>query len=478
MELLTALKKREKAVAEQHRKNSGREKDFSRILTASIIPIQLLLFGFIWIFYYNFFAFRSHRLLGGIVSLLLYCTIYYRLVRIYRADKIAQYSIGETVFSQLLAFGITDLIFYVECCFIARGYVSIVPGFITVMIQFASACFWAVAAKRYYHRHVAPQETAVIYGDESVKEFLRKIEEKSWRLFHIHSKVSVEKGMEEIKAAIDCSETVILYQIDYSLREELIYYCVNQQKVFYVTPTITDIVASGFENRHFIDSPLMKHSCYQESYMMAFLKRSMDIGVSLFGLVITLPITLITMAVIKLEDGGTVFFRQERYTKDWKKFHIIKFRSMVMDAEKDGATLCGANDNRVTKVGAVIRRFRIDEIPQLINVLKGDMALVGPRPERVENVEKYTEELPQFAYRLQVKSGLTGYAQLYGKYNTSAYDKLRLDLIYIENRSLILDLKLIMLTLKILFIPESTEGFSDEAVQLMRVELGDRNLMV
>ena len=330
----------------------------------------------------------------------------------------------------------------------------------------------------YYHRHVAPQETAVIYGNESVKEFLRKIEEKSWRLFHIHSKVSAENGLEEIEAAIDCSETVILYQIDYSLREELIYYCINQRKVFYVTPTITDIVASGFENRHFIDSPLMKHGCYQESLMMAFLKRSMDIGVSLFGLVITLPITLITMIAIKLEDGGTVFFRQERYTKDWKKFHIIKFRSMIMDAEKEGDMLCGINDNRVTKVGAVIRRFRIDEIPQLVNVLRGDMALVGPRPERVENVEKYTKELPQFAYRLQVKSGLTGYAQLYGKYNTSAYDKLRLDLIYIENRSLILDLKLIMLTLKMLFIPESTEGFSDEAVQLMRVELGDRNLMV
>lgn len=465
-------------MTEQHQKDSDREKNFSRLLSAAIIPIQLLLFGFVWIFYYNFFAFRSHRLLGGIISLLLYCVIYKSLVRIYRADKIAQYSIGETVFSQLLAFGITDLIFYVECCFIARRYVSIVPGSITVMIQFAIACLWAVAAKRYYHRHVPPQETAVIYGDESVKEFLRKIEEKSWRLFHIHSKVSVEKGIEEIKTAIDCSETVILYQIDYSLREELIYYCVNQRKIFYVTPTITDIVACGFENRHFIDSPLMKHSCYQESLMMAFLKRSMDIGVSLFGLVITLPITLITMAAIKLEDGGTVFFRQERYTKDWKKFHVIKFRSMIMDAEKDGAMLCGVNDNRVTKVGAVIRRFRIDEIPQLLNVLKGDMALVGPRPERVENVEKYTKELPQFAYRLQVKSGLTGYAQLYGKYNTSAYDKLRLDLIYIENRSLILDLKLIMLTLKILFIPESTEGFSDEAVQLMRVELGDRNLMV
>lgn len=149
-----------------------------------------------------------------------------------------------------------------------------------------------------------------------------------------------------------------------------------------------------------------------------------------------------------------------------------------MNAEEKGALLCGANDSRITKVGAVIRRFRIDEIPQLVNVLKGDMSLVGPRPERVENVEKYTEELPQFTYRLQVKSGLTGYAQLYGKYNTSAYDKLRLDLIYIENRSLVLDFKLIMLTLKILFIPESTEGFSEEAVNLMQVELNNRNMMV
>lgn len=461
---------------ERHQQNRTRKNHFSRISSASIVLLQLLMFGYIWISYYNLYAFRTHRLIGGTVSLLLYYVIYSRLVRIYRADKVAQYSIGETVFSQLLAFGISDLIFWVECCFIARRYVSILPGTLTVAVQFFVTCLWAVLAKRYYLGHITPQETVVIYGDLSVKGFLRKIEEKPWNLFNIHKKVSAGEDMEVLKAAIDCSETVILYQIDYSLREELMYYCINQQKVFYVTPTITDIVASGFENRHFIDSPLMKYDCYQESLVQAIFKRCMDIGVSLFGLVVTLPITLITMLAIKIEDGGSIFFRQERYTKDWKKFDIIKFRSMVMDAEKNGALLCSTNDSRITRVGAVIRRFRIDEIPQLLNVLKGDMTLVGPRPERVENVEKYTEEMPQFAYRLQVKGGLTGYAQLYGKYNTSAYDKLRLDLIYIENRSLILDLKLIMLTLKMLFIPESTEGFSEEAVGLMQVELKKRDL--
>lgn len=463
---------------ERHRNNRSRKNHFSRISSLSIAMIQLVMFGYIWISYYNFYAFRSHRVSGGIASLLIYYIIYSRLVRIYRADKVAQYSIGETVFSQLLAFGIADLVLYVECCFANRGYASIVPGLITVAAQFIGACIWAVIAKRFYMAHITRQETVVVYGDESVKGFLTKIGEKRWTIFNIHMRVSVEEGLEKIKEAIDASETVIFYQLDYELREQLMYYCINQQKVFYVSPTITDIIASGFENRHFIDSPLMKYDCYQESLAMAFIKRCMDVTVAVFGLVITLPITLITMLAIKLEDGGSVFFKQERYTKDWKKFNILKFRSMVMNAEENGALLCGANDSRITKVGAVIRRFRIDEIPQLLNVLKGDMSLVGPRPERVENVEKYTEELPQFAYRLQVKSGLTGYAQLYGKYNTSAYDKLRLDLIYIENRSLILDFKLIMLTLKILFIPESTEGFSEEAVNLMQVELNNRNMMV
>ena len=157
-----------------------------------------------------------------------------------------------------------------------------------------------------------------------------------------------------------------------------------------------------------------------------------------------------------------VFYKQDRCTKDAKVFKIYKFRSMIVDAEKNGFIPCTSNDNRITKVGKVIRMTRIDELPQIINILKGDMSFVGPRPERVEHVEKYTKELPEFAYRMRVKGGLTGYAQIYGKYNTSAYDKLRLDLMYIENQSFLLDLKILMLTFKIMFIPESTEGFSEE----------------
>jgi lipopolysaccharide/colanic/teichoic acid biosynthesis glycosyltransferase len=124
-------------------------------------------------------------------------------------------------------------------------------------------------------------------------------------------------------------------------------------------------------------------------------------------------------------------------------------------------------------VGHVIRAIRVDELPQLINILKGDMSIVGPRPERVEHVEKYTQDVPEFKYRLKVKGGLTGYAQVYGKYNTTALDKIKLDMYYIINYSIKLDLQIIFETVKILFQKESTEGFTEERVEEMHDAAGN-----
>ena len=184
---------------------------------------------------------------------------------------------------------------------------------------------------------------------------------------------------------------------------------------------------------------------------------------SALGCIVTSPIMLITALCIKLYDGGPVFYTQDRLTRDGKVFKVYKFRSMKTDAEKDGvARLAGEHDDRITPVGRVIRKVRIDELPQLLNILKGDMSIVGPRPERPELAAENEKIMPEFRYRLKVKAGLTGYAQVLGKYNTTPYDKLRLDLMYIEQYSLLLDIKLILMTIKILFIPESTEGVKDD----------------
>ena len=187
----------------------------------------------------------------------------------------------------------------------------------------------------------------------------------------------------------------------------------------------------------------------------------MDVIISSLLFIAASPLMLLTALAVKLYDGGAVIYKQKRLTIDGREFYIFKFRSMRMDAEKDGiARLASENDDRITPIGKIIRMTRLDELPQLLNVLKGDMSLVGPRPERPEIAREYEAVLPQFKSRLKVKAGLTGYAQIYGKYNTTPYDKLKLDLTYIQNYSFVLDLKLILLTAKILFMKESTEGVS------------------
>ena len=193
-----------------------------------------------------------------------------------------------------------------------------------------------------------------------------------------------------------------------------------------------------------------------------FVKRLIDIVCAVILLLVASPFMLITAIAIKLYDGGPVLYKQVRCTRDMQEFKILKFRSMRTDAEKDGvARLASKNDSRITPIGKFIRKVRIDELPQLFNILKGEMSFIGPRPERPEIIRQYQEEMPEFTFRTKVKAGLAGYAQVYGKYNTTPYDKLKLDLFYIENYSVWLDIKLMLLTLKILFQPDSTEGVEE-----------------
>ena len=215
----------------------------------------------------------------------------------------------------------------------------------------------------------------------------------------------------------------------------------------------------GTDEMHIFDTPIYLIREYALSVEQRAAKRIVDIVCSLILIIVLSPIMLITAVLIKLTDRGPVLYKQIRCTLGGKEFRILKFRSMRVDAEKDGvARLASKDDDRITPVGKFIRAVRIDEIPQLFNILKGEMSFIGPRPERPEIIKQYEEEMPEFAFRMKVKAGLAGYAQVYGKYNTTPYDKLKLDLTYIENYSVWLDLKLMLLTLKTLLKPESTEG--------------------
>ena len=309
-----------------------------------------------------------------------------------------------------------------------------------------------------YHRLYAPHDMLLIYGHRRGVELKIKMDARKDK-YNISGLISSDEGYDKIIQEIPKYDAVVINDVPAQLRNDLLKYCYRYRVRTYVSPKLTDIMLRGARNITLFDTPLLLVKGTGLTPAERVAKRAMDILISAIVLLILSPLMLLIAAAIKLEDGGPIFFRQKRLTRHGREFDILKFRSMVVDAEKyAGAVLATDNDPRITRVGRIIRPFRLDELPQLINILKGDMSIVGPRPERKVIADEYCKDIPEFAYRLKVRGGLTGYAQIYGKYNTSAYDKLRLDLMYIENYSLLLDIKLMILTIRILFSKESTEG--------------------
>ena len=198
----------------------------------------------------------------------------------------------------------------------------------------------------------------------------------------------------------------------------------------------------------------LDYSIVNDSFLFKIYHRVLDIMIGIVGLVISIPILIIFGIMIKKEDGGPIFYKQDRLGKDGKVIFIYKLRSMRVDAEKNGAVWAEKNDPRITKVGRFIRKTRIDEIPQFLNILKGEMSIIGPRPERPTLTMEFNEKIPGFINRLVVKPGLTGYAQVNGGYDISPEDKIKDDLYYIKNRSVFLDLNILLKTVKVVLTGE------------------------
>ncbi len=321
-----------------------------------------------------------------------------------------------------------------------------------------------------YRRTFPPLQVLEIYGEHHNRLF-EKINGVPYK-YHVYQILSYTEKEATIRKFIQESDAVLINDLPAMEKNRLLKLCFEMDKRVYFVPKLSDVIVKGSEELNLFDPPIFLSRNHGIPLMERAIKRLFDVVLSVLALVVLSPVFLITAIAIKVEDGGAVFYRQERCTFDGKRFWILKFRSMIEDAEKDGKPHpAGENDDRITRVGRIIRACRVDELPQLLNIIKGEMSIVGPRPERVEHVQMYTEEIPEFVFRLKVKAGLTGMAQVYGKYNTTALDKLKFDLLYITNFSILLDLQIIFETVKILFQKESTEGFSEERVQEMQ-ELG------
>lgn len=284
-----------------------------------------------------------------------------------------------------------------------------------------------------------------IYG-KSKPEGMRSIDEC----------ISMDSPLEQLYAAIAANELIYIYDVTAENRNDILKMCFDAGKDVYISSKISDIQLRASYLTQDEDSICFYCPRPGISKRAAVVKRFFDIFISLIGLILTSWIFGVTAIAIKREDGGSVFYKQDRCTKDGRVFSILKFRSMVEHVENDNFHITEHEDNRITNVGHFIRRTKIDELPQLINILRGDMSLVGPRPERPELIEEIVQYIPEYRFRTTVKAGLTGYAQVHGDYHTDFLEKLRWDMIYIENYSILLDLKIILMT-----IPTLLRGSSD-----------------
>lgn len=433
---------------------------FILLVSAINLGVQTILCGYVWYKYYNPIIRIPFWTKGHWYILTLFCLVLIFFTHIYGGFKIGYLKKWDSMFSQIFATLCANTVFYAEIALLAYYFPTPLPLIVITLINITFVIFWLQISTNLYSRLFSPHEIILICGAGREAEAKKKLSERPDKFHVIETIVSDHENL-LIKNKIlkNNAKAVVFWGVPSSQRSDLIKFCYEMHIRIYAVPGIQDILLSGAEVMHFFDTPLLLIRSTPLSIDQQLVKRIADIILAFFVLIIASPIMLITAICIKLYDGGPILYKQIRCTINAKQFNIYKFRSMRTDAEKNGIPqLASKNDNRITPVGKLIRKTRIDELPQLFNVIRGDMSFVGPRPERPEIISKYIEELPEFSYRMHVKAGLTGYAQIYGKYNTEAYDKLKLDLYYVEHYSLWLDLKLLILTTKIIFSPESTEG--------------------
>ncbi|MBR2187228.1 MAG: sugar transferase [Lachnospiraceae bacterium] len=406
--------------------------------------------------------FRTQLYLRGhIFVMALYIGVFIFLGQVFGGLLVGIRKVGEVMFSFLFTCILSDVFFYFIVMLLSYKFPAVLPLLAVFLLQLVFSFIWINFFGKLYSKKFRPYDVLLIYSGDSIENFKKKLKERTDQ-FNVLEVLWADVDMEELKSTIDRYNTVMLWDIPAKKRNIIFKYCYEESKRIYVMPKISDIILNGSSPVHLFDTPLLLTEGNPLEYEERIIKRTVDIILSLLLIILTSPVMLITAAAIKLCDRGPVFYKQVRCTKNSREFNIIKFRSMIENAEKKGvAVLAEENDPRITPVGRFIRKMRIDELPQLFNVLKGDMSFVGPRPERPEFIRKFRETMPEFTYRMKVRAGITGYAQLYGKYNTLPYDKLKFDLYYIEQYSIWLDIKLMILTLKILFTKESTEGTKD-----------------
>ena len=427
----------------------------TNIFVLEIIFLATLMMG-----YTNYFFYYSN---GYLVFFALYLLLFILFGRLFDSFDMGNTTTTDLFLSYVLTLIVCNFVMYFIISLITLRLIPAWPLLLMQLIETVLIAFMLFWENRYIRDNFPPIRVVAIYGEEHYGLIGKLNNVRDLSMSVIRSYDLKEFDYEKFDELTEGADGVVTLDVHHENKKKIFKACYAKKLLVFDVPSITDMFLASSDILHIVDSPILKINKYGPDELESIVKRFIDIFGSLVLIVLTSPIMLVVAIAIKLQDGGDVFYKQTRLTKNEKEFKILKFRSMIMNAEKNtGAILAKENDDRITPVGKFIRKTRFDELPQLFNILKGDMSFVGPRPERPEIYDEICKTMSEFRFRLVVKAGLTGYAQIYGKYNTSLRDKLLLDLYYIENYSLIDDIKFILLTLKIVFSKDATEGVKDD----------------
>lgn len=441
---------------------------YKRIVTfgAAVILLGVItgIFAFFWYRYYSEAIVLPYYRRGNWVLIGIYGLLTALFFKAYGGFKVGYLKKTDMLYSQSLSMICVNTVAYLLISLIGRHFMNVFPILMMTLADFSFIAVWTFVSGKIFFLLYPPRKLVILYGSRQAAALVLKMSRRIDK-YMICESVSADEKTEKIKELMQKYEGVIICDLPAEQRNDFLKYCFENSIRAYITPKISDIIIRGADDIRLFDTPLLLSRNYGLDFEQRLIKRLFDIVFCIIALVPALPLMLASAIAVKLHDGGPVLYRQKRLTIDGKEFDVFKFRSMIVDAEKDGvARLASEEDERITPVGKVLRKFRLDELPQIFNILKGEMSVVGPRPERPELTEEYKKEMPEFEFRLKVKAGLTGYAQVTGVYDTSPYDKLKMDLMYIENYSVRMDLQIILMTLKTMLFPGKTNAEEEEGV--------------
>ncbi|QZA32869.1 sugar transferase [Hydrogenibacillus sp. N12] len=396
----------------------------------------------------------------------------YVLFSVYGLYSIARKPYGDIVFSLGIALALLQLM-TMAATFLIREFAFPRSVFmIAFVLQWGLLSAWRYAVLR-VRRAVHGEKQVLIIGDrERIERIGQKLLEGAIGWYRIRAALEPDHYEDRRDVVWDEIDTIVIGNgIDERIKAKIIEDAIRSHKHVMLAPDATDILFTRPQLMLIEDVPMVGLTDFGLTEEQKLIKRGLDIVLSLVGLIVALPLMLIIALMIKVTSEGPTLYVQERVTEGGRTFKLYKFRTMVKDAEKlTGPVLATERDPRVTKVGRFLRVTRLDELPQLFNVLKGDMSFIGPRPERPHFVKQFEAQLPAYTYRHRVKAGITGLAQVVGRYATEVEDKLALDLYYIKNYSLLLDLKILMITLKVVLTKEAAAGVRRKFIQSETLE--------